>query len=274
MAVFCKRPLFFSPVSASLLLGPRRHRAWRRTPAPAGTGTDPAPPPASRLVAPRRVQTRHCRPRPACDHRPAAARRLAHRRRKPRRRVGRRQEREIRRGPGRSISGTPRCRNVSIESAGDRGPCHRASIPASTRWLLQTSRPCRRNSAASGDLHVRNEHGNVHNRINGIQLPDGRRRFSARFSTPGSSGRLSLITGALPAQYGPAHTSGVVDIPDQKQDAFQTTGGSVSLYGGSHQTITPYFRIRRYGPDRPQYFVTEAVFAETIWGSKNPTARE
>jgi hypothetical protein len=54
-------------------------------------------------------------------------------------------------------------------------------------------------SAASGDLHVRNEHGNVQYRINGIQLPDGVGAFGQILDT-GIVGRLALITGALPAQ--------------------------------------------------------------------------
>src|ERR1700675_2011844 len=56
-------------------------------------------------------------------------------------------------------------------------------------------------SAASGELHVRNEHGNLQYRINGIMLPDGVGAFGQIIDT-GIVGSLALITGALPAQYG------------------------------------------------------------------------
>jgi outer membrane receptor protein involved in Fe transport len=120
-------------------------------------------------------------------------------------------------------------------------------------------------SAASGDLHVRNEHGNVQYRINGIQLPDGVGAFGQILDT-GIVGSLALITGALPAQFG-LRTSGVVDI-QTKTDAFNNSG-SVSLYGGSHQTITPYFE---YGgtAGQTQYFATGRYLQNNL-GLENPT---
>ena len=49
---------------------------------------------------------------------------------------------------------------------------------------------------------------------------------------------MALITGALPAQYG-LRTAGLVDITT-RTDAFNNSG-NVSVYGGSHGTITPSF---------------------------------
>jgi len=120
-------------------------------------------------------------------------------------------------------------------------------------------------SAASGDLHIRNEHGNVQYRINGIQLPDGVGAFGQILDT-GFIGSLNLITGALPAQYG-LRTAGVVDIKT-KNDAFNNSG-SVSLYGGSHQTITPYFE---YGgtTGQTQYYLTGRYLQNNL-GIENPT---
>ena len=92
-------------------------------------------------------------------------------------------------------------------------------------------------SAASGELHVRNEHANIQYRINGIMLPDGVGAFGQILDT-GIVGSLALLTGALPAQYG-LRTAGVLDI-ETKADAFNNSG-SVSVYGGSHGTITPSF---------------------------------
>ena len=56
-------------------------------------------------------------------------------------------------------------------------------------------------SAASGEIHVRNEHGNLQYRINGITLPDGISGFGHVLDSK-FIGNLALITGALPAQFG------------------------------------------------------------------------
>ncbi len=90
-------------------------------------------------------------------------------------------------------------------------------------------------SAASGSLHVRNEHGNLQYRINGVLLPDGVTGFGSIFDTS-FIGSVSLVTGALPAEYG-LRTSGLVDITT-RTDLFNNSG-SVGVYGGSHGTITP-----------------------------------
>lgn len=120
-------------------------------------------------------------------------------------------------------------------------------------------------SAASGDLHVRNEHANVQYRINGIMLPDGVGAFGQILDT-GIVGSLALLTGALPAQYG-LHTAGVIDI-QTKADVFDNTG-KVSVYGGSHGTITPSFE---YGGTvgQTQYFISGRYFGSSL-GIENPT---
>jgi outer membrane receptor protein involved in Fe transport len=90
-------------------------------------------------------------------------------------------------------------------------------------------------SAASGLLHVRNDHANVQYRINGVLLPDGVTGFGSIFDTS-FVGSMSLVTGALPAEYG-LRTVGLVDIKT-RTDLFNNSG-EVSVYGGSHGTITP-----------------------------------
>jgi outer membrane receptor protein involved in Fe transport len=90
-------------------------------------------------------------------------------------------------------------------------------------------------SAASGLLHVRNDHANVQFRINGVLLPDGLTGFGSIFDTS-FVGSMSLVTGALPAEYG-LRTVGLVDIKT-RTDLFNNSG-SVGVYGGSHGTITP-----------------------------------
>ena len=92
-------------------------------------------------------------------------------------------------------------------------------------------------SAASGSLHVRNDHANLQFRINGVLLPDGVTGFGSIFDTS-FIGNMSLVTGALPAEYG-LRTTGLVDITT-RTDLFNNSG-SVGVYGGSHGTITPTF---------------------------------
>src|SRR6202047_3794589 len=95
-------------------------------------------------------------------------------------------------------------------------------------------------------------------------------RARPAFPAAKAGSRLSLITGALPTQYG-LRTAGVVDI-QTKADAFNNSG-SVSLYGGSHGTITPSFE---YGGTvgQTQYFVSGRYLQNNL-GIENPTpARE
>ena len=119
-------------------------------------------------------------------------------------------------------------------------------------------------SAASGSFHVRNEHANVQVRINGIMLPDGVSGFGTFLDTA-LIGNITLITGALPAQFG-LRTSGVLDI-QTRNDAFN--GGTVGVYGGSRQTFTPSFE---YGGQvgQTEYFLTGRFFESNI-GFENPT---
>ena len=90
-------------------------------------------------------------------------------------------------------------------------------------------------SAASGLLHVRNDHANVQFRINGVMLPDGVTGFGSILET-NLIGTISLVAGALPAEFG-LRTVGLVDITT-RQDVFNN-GGSISPYGGSRGNFAP-----------------------------------
>ena len=121
-------------------------------------------------------------------------------------------------------------------------------------------------SVASGQIHVRNEHANLQYRINGIILPDGVAGFSQVLDTA-FIGSLSLVTGALPAEFG-LRTSGLIDI--QTRNGAFDNGGTVSMYGGSRETRTPSFE---YGgtSGQTQYFVTGRYFGSDE-GIENPTS--
>jgi outer membrane receptor protein involved in Fe transport len=121
-------------------------------------------------------------------------------------------------------------------------------------------------SAASGEIHVRNEHGNVQYRINGIILPDGISGFGHVLDTSFASS-LALITGALPAQFG-LRTAGIVDIQTKSGNALQQ-GGSIGIYGGSFGTLTPSFEYGgRVG--NTEYFFNGRGFTSNL-GIENPT---
>ena len=102
-----------------------------------------------------------------------------------------------------------------------------------------------------GQIHLRGEHANVQYRLNGVELPEGLSVFGQvleeRFARS-----LSLITGALPAQYG-FQTAGVVDI--QTKTGLTNPGLSVSMYGGSWNWLQPSMEYGGHtGP--VDYFIT------------------
>ena len=113
-------------------------------------------------------------------------------------------------------------------------------------------------------LHVRGEHANLQYRIDGVMLPEGISVFGQELSTRFVE-RLSLITGALPAQYG-LRTAGIIDI--QTKTGI-TPGGEFSIYGGSYDTINPGIE---YGgtSGRWTYYFTGNFLHDNI-GIENPT---
>jgi len=88
-----------------------------------------------------------------------------------------------------------------------------------------------------GQLHVRGEHNGLQYRLNGIILPEGISVFSQTLD-PHLIDSLSLVTGALPAEFG-LRTAGIIDLTT-KSGIFDPFA-SVSLYGGSHNEIYPSF---------------------------------
>ena len=119
-------------------------------------------------------------------------------------------------------------------------------------------------STSSGDFHVRNEHANVQFRINGILLPDGVSGYS-QFLDTSFFKSITLITGALPAQYG-LHTAGILDITTKNGSELQ--GGNIGVYGGSRQTFSNFFE---YGgvKDNTEYFAIGRYYSSGL-GLENP----
>jgi len=130
--------------------------------------------------------------------------------------------------------------------------------------LLQAPGVSYDSAVSNPDFHVRNEYANVQYRINGIQLPDGVSGLGPVLET-GFIGKLNLLDGALPAQYG-LRTAGVIDITTRSQF---TPGGSVDLYGGSHATISP--SIEAGGSEAATQFFLTARYLQSEEGLESAT---
>ena len=92
-----------------------------------------------------------------------------------------------------------------------------------------------------GQLHVRGDHANLQYRINGVQLPEGITGFGQVLS-PRFAQSISLLTGALPAQYG-LRTAGVIDI--KTKDGSLDNLADVDFYGGQRGTDAAELPVRR-----------------------------
>jgi outer membrane receptor protein involved in Fe transport len=117
-----------------------------------------------------------------------------------------------------------------------------------------------------GQIHVRGDHADLQYRINGVQLPEGITGFGQALS-PRFAQSISLLTGALPAQYG-LRTAGIVDI--KTKDGLLDNLADVDFYGGQRGTTQPSFE---YGGSKGNfsYFVT-GQYLGTDRGLEPPTS--
>jgi outer membrane receptor protein involved in Fe transport len=90
-------------------------------------------------------------------------------------------------------------------------------------------------SKGSGSIHVRDDHGNVQYRVNGVQLPESISGFGQSIDTRFVDS-IDFLTGALPAQFG-LRTSGIVDI--QTKDGGTKPGGRIGVQVGTHGYMEP-----------------------------------
>jgi hypothetical protein len=116
-----------------------------------------------------------------------------------------------------------------------------------------------------GQLHVRGEHANLQYRIDDVLLPESIPGFGQELETRFAD-NISLVTGALPAQFG-FRTTGVIDIHTKNGAVF--TGNEASIYVGSFDTIMESFE-RGGVIGKLSYYVTENYLHDGI-GIENPT---
>ena len=117
-----------------------------------------------------------------------------------------------------------------------------------------------------GQIHVRGDHGNVQFRLDGVQLPQGLSLFNNILATRYAN-QMSLLTGALPAQYG-LQTAGIVDIT--LKSGSTDPGADASVTGGSRnysQTALSYG-----GRSGAIDYFASGQFIHDGLGIENPTA--
>ena len=115
-----------------------------------------------------------------------------------------------------------------------------------------------------GQIHIRGDHNEIQFRLDGVQLPEGLAVFGQALETRFAHS-LSLITGALPAQYG-FDTAAVIDITTKS--GITDPGGEISIYGGQRDYFQPSFS---YGGHvgNVDYFVTGDFLHDRV-GIENP----
>jgi outer membrane receptor protein involved in Fe transport len=117
-----------------------------------------------------------------------------------------------------------------------------------------------------GQIHVRGDHGNVQYRLDGVQLPEGLSLFGNSLATQYTS-KLSLITGALPAQYG-FRQAGVADIT--LKSGTSDPGAETSVTLGSRDYRQPSLSYGGHS-GKLDYFITGEFLHDDI-GIENPTS--
>ena len=116
-----------------------------------------------------------------------------------------------------------------------------------------------------GQLHIRGEHANLQYRIDDVLLPESIPGFGQELETRFAD-NISLITGALPAQFG-FRTTGVIDIHTKSGAVFQQ--GQASVYVGSFNTIMPSVEYGGVTGNLNYYF--SANYLHNGIGIENPT---
>ena len=120
-------------------------------------------------------------------------------------------------------------------------------------------------SQASGSLHIRDDHGNVQYRINGVQLPESITGFGQSIDTR-QIDETDFMTGALPAQFG-LRTAGIVDI--QTKEGHTTPGGRIGVLVGSNNYYNPSAEF--FGTVGAFNYYLSGSYLSNELGIENPT---
>ena len=121
-------------------------------------------------------------------------------------------------------------------------------------------------SKASGSLHIRDDHGNVQYRINGVELPEGISGFGQSIDTRFAD-QIDFVTGALPAQYG-LRTAGIINI--QTKEGTTKSGGRIGVEVGGHDFVQPSAEF--FGSQGAFTYYISGNYLSNSLGIENPTA--
>ena len=118
-------------------------------------------------------------------------------------------------------------------------------------------------SKASGSIHIRDDHGNVQYRINGVQLPESISGFGQSIDTRQIQ-EVDFMTGALPAQFG-LRTAGIVDIQTKEGGK---SGGRLGIQVGSRGDVEPSAEF--FGSKGAFNYYFSGSYLEDKIGIENP----
>ncbi len=119
-------------------------------------------------------------------------------------------------------------------------------------------------SKASGSLHIRDDHGNVQYRINGVQLPESISGFGQSIDTR-QVDKIDFVTGTLPAQYG-LRTAGIIDIQTKEGDT--KPGGQIGILAGSNSYVEPSAEF--FGSSGNFNYYLSGSYVSNSLGIENP----
>lgn len=122
-----------------------------------------------------------------------------------------------------------------------------------------------KDSKASGSLHVRDDHGNVQYRIDGVQLPENISGFGTSIDARYVS-KIDFVTGTLPAQYG-LRTAGVVEI--QTREGSVKPGSQIGFTAGGNGTFEPSGQV--FGAVGALTYYLSGSYVANNYGIEFPT---
>jgi outer membrane receptor protein involved in Fe transport len=116
-------------------------------------------------------------------------------------------------------------------------------------------------------IHLRQDHANLQFRIDGVPIPDTVTSVFSDVITPRAWQRADVLLGGLPAEYGNRHAA-VIDITSKS--GTKPGFGSVQMFGGSFETLTPSFEYGGTVGEKFRYYALNS-YTTTNRGIDPPT---